>query len=136
MYPHVSRPLQSCRFFALEDAIPDRRKLCNARQDILERPSNAEMENFALPQTHCAFSGGGYEQLLAQCCKQTGRPGGGMASLQKPVFVISGLDTDIKVSIVVNIHRASRFLNPVFLRFFSGCTVVRLSIRICIQTLA
>jgi hypothetical protein len=41
-----------------------------------------------------------------------------MASLQKPVLVISGLDTDIKVSIVVNIHRASRFLNPVFLRFF------------------
>jgi len=41
-----------------------------------------------------------------------------MASLQKPVLVISGLDADIKVSIVVNIHRASRFLNPVFLTFF------------------
>ena len=41
-----------------------------------------------------------------------------MASLQKPDLVISGLDTDIKVSIVVNIHRASRFLNPVCLSFF------------------
>ena len=117
VYPHVGRPLQSCRFFALEEAIPDRRKLCEARRDILERPSNAETENFALPQTHCAVSRDGYEQLLAQCRKQTGRLEGGMASLQKPVLVISGIDTDIKDSIVANIHRTIRFLNPVFLRF-------------------
>jgi hypothetical protein len=125
--------LQSCKSFSTRRRNPPdhRCNLCNARQDILKRPSNAEMKNFALPQTHCAFPGGGYEQLLAQCCKQTGRP-----SLQKFVLVLSGLDTGIKVSIVANIHRASRFLNPVFLRYLSGCTVVRVSIHISIQKLA